>query len=220
MIRVEQLTKVYGSGASSVAALRGIDLAIEPGELLALIGPSGSGKTTLLNALGGLDQPTSGAITIDGQDLYRLSARQRARYRAKHLGFVFQDFNLFLVLSAAENVEYPLLLGRIPRRERRQRVDEALARVGLAEKGRRAPADLSGGEKQRVAIARALVHRPVLVLADEPTANLDSETGARIIDLLLELNRELGTTFVICTHDSAVIARVQRVVAIRDGRLL
>ncbi len=219
MIQVENLSKVYGHGAEEVAALRAVDLTIERGELIGLIGPSGSGKTSLLNILGCLDRPTSGRVRFDGRDLFAMDDAGLTRFRATTLGFVFQSFNLFELLSASENVEYPLELQGMAAPARRRLAREALERVGLETKGARRPDQLSGGEKQRVAIARALVHRPALVLADEPTANLDSETSERIIALLCELNRELGATFVIATHDPALIAQLGRVVTIRDGRV-
>jgi putative ABC transport system ATP-binding protein len=219
MIRAEQVGKVYGQGAERVVALDAVDVSVERGELVGLVGPSGSGKTTLLNILGCLDRPSSGSVHFDGRDLFALDDAALTRFRATSLGFVFQSFNLFELLSAAENVEYPLELKGMAARERRRLAAEALERVGLDAKGDRRPHQLSGGEKQRVAIARALVHRPALVLADEPTANLDSETSERIVGLLRELNRQLGATFVIATHDPALIARLGRVVSIRDGRV-
>jgi putative ABC transport system ATP-binding protein len=218
-VEVRGLEKNYGSGSTMVRALRGIDLDIGRGEFVGLVGPSGSGKSTFLNILGCLDRPTAGSVRIDDSDLFRQTAGEMARFRARFVGFIFQDFNLFGVLSAYENVEYPLLLGKAPVAVRRQRVTEMLGRVGLGDKLHRRPGELSGGEKQRVAIARALVHRPKIVLADEPTANLDSETGDRVVALLSELNREMETTFIICTHDSGILDRVERVFAIRDGRL-
>jgi putative ABC transport system ATP-binding protein len=220
MIEIQKITKIYGSGAEEVRALDGIETDIERGELLGLVGPSGSGKTSLLNILGCLDRPSSGTVRVGGRDLFALSDTDLTRFRASSLGFIFQSFNLFDLLTAGENVEYPLHLNRVPSSERRRRAGEALQRVGLGGKVGRRPDQLSGGEKQRVAIARALVHEPELVLADEPTANLDSETGERIIDLLRELNRELGVTFVIATHDPALISRVGRILSIRDGHLV
>jgi len=219
MIEIQKLSKVYGRGAEAVRALDGIDLRIDRGDLLGLIGPSGSGKTSLLNLLGCLDRPTGGTIRVEGRSLFGMSDAELTRFRASSLGFIFQSFNLFDLLSARENVEYPLHLNGVPASRRHRRAAEALTRVGLGDKAGRRPDQLSGGEKQRVAIARALVHRPELVLADEPTANLDSETGARIIALLRELNQELGVTFVIATHDPALISRLGRVISIRDGRL-
>lgn len=219
LFELDAVHKVYGTGGEAVHALRGIDWILSPGEFTGLVGPSGSGKTTLLNLLGCLDRPTSGSVKLDGRELFSRSERQLSRLRAERLGFIFQDFNLFAVLSAYENVEYPLLLNGIPAMERHRRVDAMLERVGLRPKRSRRPDELSGGEKQRVAIARALVHRPALVLADEPTANLDSETGSRIVSLLAELNRELGTTFVIGTHDPALAPHLRRVTTLRDGRI-
>lgn len=219
MIRLERVSKIYGHDAERVHALREVDLEISRGELLGLIGPSGSGKTSLLNVLGCIDRPTSGSVRMEGRELFAMSDRELTRFRAKTLGFVFQSFNLLELLTAFENVEYPLHLGRIPSAERSRRTTEALEWVGLEDKAGRRPDQLSGGEKQRVAIARALVHRPKLVLADEPTANLDSETGARVISLLSELNRRLDVTFVVATHDQALLSQVGRVASIRDGRL-
>ncbi len=218
-VEVRDLRKTYGEGPSAVEALRGVDLDLRRGELVALVGPSGSGKTTLLNILGCLDRPTSGTVMVQGRNVFLEHRRTLTRFRAESLGFVFQSFNLFAVLTAFENVEYPLLLAGVPAAERERRVREMLARVGLDDGSSRRPDELSGGEKQRVAIARALVHSPALVLADEPTANLDSETGSTVIALISRLNRELGTTFLVSTHDEAILDRVQRVVAIRDGRI-
>jgi putative ABC transport system ATP-binding protein len=218
-VEVRGLVRNYGSGPTMVRALRGIDLDVGEGEFVGLVGPSGSGKSTFLNILGCLDRPTSGEVRIDDNDLFRQTAGGMARFRARFVGFIFQDFNLFGVLSAYENVEYPLLLSRTPAGERRSRVTEMLERVGLGDKLHRRPGELSGGEKQRVAVARALVHRPKIVLADEPTANLDSDTGGRVVELLSKLNRDLKTTFIICTHDGGLLGRVERVLAIRDGRL-
>jgi putative ABC transport system ATP-binding protein len=219
VIRVEHVSKVYGRGAEAVSALRDVSLEVGRGEVLALVGPSGSGKTSLLNILGCLDRPSSGTVRLDGREPFALGDAELAHLRATVLGFVFQALNLFELLTARENVEYPLHLVRTPRAERRRRAEEALGWVALGEQGDRRPHQLSGGEKQRVAIARALVHRPKLVLADEPTANLDSETGDRIVSLLVELNRRLGVTLVLATHDAELIARADRVVAIRDGRI-
>lgn len=219
MIRVERVTKVYGRGPEAVQALRDVDLEVARGEALALIGRSGSGKTSLLNILGCLDRPTSGTVHMEDRDVFAMGDAALTRFRANALGFIFQTFNLFELLSAGENVEYPLQLGRMPRAARRRRAEQALDWVGLAGKFDRRPDHLSGGEKQRVAIARALVHEPDLLLADEPTANLDTETGAQIISLLLELNKRLGVTFVIATHDPELISRLDRIVTIQDGRL-
>lgn len=219
MIVVEGLHKVHGEGAEAVEALRGIDLQVGPGELLALTGPSGSGKSSLLSILGCLDRPTSGSVRVEGRDLFAGRDAERTHFRARRLGFVFQSFNLFPLLSAQENVEYPLLLQRVPAAERRRRASLWLDRVGLASEARRRPDALSGGEKQRVAVARALVHDPLLVLADEPTANLDSETGLRVVRLIRDINLESRTTFIVATHDRDLLPEMTRVVRLRDGRI-
>lgn len=219
MIHASRIGKVYGRGAEQVVALRDVEMRVERGELVGLVGASGSGKTSLLNILGCLDRPSSGTVHFNGRDLFAMNDAALTRFRASTLGFVFQSFNLFELLSASENVEYPLELKGLAAPARRQLAREALRRVGLEGKGERRPDQLSGGEKQRVAIARALVHRPDLVLADEPTANLDSDTSERIVALLCELNRELGATFVIATHDPALIGQLGRVISIRDGRV-
>ncbi len=215
---VKDVTKRYRLGEQVVDALTGVSLTVEPGAFVAVAGPSGSGKTTLLNLIGCLDTPTEGEIEIEGKPVSRLRPVQRADLRARRLGFVFQTFNLIPVLSAWENVEYPLLL-RPGAGDVRARVEATLARVGLADRARHRPAQLSGGQQQRVAIARALVGDPALVLADEPTANLDGRTGREVIDLMRELNRERGTTFVFSTHDPRILAAADRVVHLVDGRL-
>lgn len=219
MIAARRVSKVYGHGPAAVHALREVDATLERGELIGLVGPSGSGKTSLLNILGCLDRPTSGTVLLEGRDLFAMNDRELTRFRAQALGFVFQGFNLFELLTAGENVEYPLHLAGVRAAGRRRRAAEALEWVGLADKAGRRPDQLSGGEKQRVAIARALVHRPKLVLADEPTANLDSETGARVVSLLRTLNEQLEVTFLIATHDQALLSQLDRVLSIRDGRL-
>jgi putative ABC transport system ATP-binding protein len=219
MIAARRVSKVYGHGPAAVHALCEVDATLERGELIGLVGPSGSGKTSLLNILGCLDRPTSGSVLLEGRDLFAMNDRELTRFRAQALGFVFQGFNLFELLTAGENVEYPLHLAGVRAASRRRRAAEALEWVGLADKAGRRPDQLSGGEKQRVAIARALVHRPKLVLADEPTANLDSETGARVVSLLRTLNEQLEVTFLIATHDQALLSQLGRVLSIRDGRL-
>ena len=217
LCEVKSVGKVYPLGETEVQALRGVDLTIEAGSFLALAGPSGSGKTTLLNLVGCLDTPSSGKITLDGVDLDTLGARQLARLRAEKIGFVFQSFNLIPVLSAVENVEMALRLsGRDPDRSRCER---ALADVGLGDLVNRRPSQLSGGQQQRVAIARALVKDPEIVIADEPTANLDSVTGGEVLDLMKVLNAQKGVTFLFSTHDPLVIERASRVVRLRDGRV-
>ena len=218
VVSVKDVSKTYRLGSQTVTALADVCLTIHGGEFMAVAGPSGSGKTTLLNLIGCLDVPTSGEIAIDGEPIARLTAGRRADLRARKLGFIFQTFNLIPVLTAWENVEYPLLIHRRGG-EAAQRVRRALEQVGLGERARHRPSELSGGQQQRVAIARALVSEPALVLADEPTANLDSATGREIVDLMRRLNRERGTTFVFSTHDPRIMSAADRVVEISDGRL-
>ncbi len=219
IVQAEQVTKIYDDGAVPVQALRGVSLAIEPGEFTVIAGPSGSGKTTLLNLLGALDVPTDGRVFFEGQDLAMLSRRERARLRLHRIGFVFQAYNLIPVLTALENVEFVLLLQGVPERERRRRALEVLEQLGIGELAHKRPHEMSGGQQQRVAVARAVVSRPRLVLADEPTANLDSTTGARLLDLMEQLNREQGVTFVFSSHDPQVIERGRRLLWLRDGRI-
>jgi len=214
------LRKSHRLGGVTIEALRGIDLRVDKGEFLVVAGPSGSGKTTLLNVLGSLDEPDAGRILFDGTDLARASPAERTLLRRRKLGFVFQTFNLVPVLSAYENVEYPLWIDGVPKAERRRRTLEALAAVGLDHRLEHRPDQLSGGERQRVSLARALVHEPLSILADEPTANLDSKTGAAIVDLLARMNRERGTTFLFATHDAAIIERAPRTVRLRDGSVV
>jgi putative ABC transport system ATP-binding protein len=211
---------VYGAGAQQSVALHDVSLRVGRGEFVAIAGPSGSGKTTLLNLVGGIDAPTSGRIEIDGRELSRLAPSDLAEFRLAKLGFVFQQFSLIPVLTAAENVELPLLFRKgLAAAERKRAVALALARVGLADKAGRRPAELSGGEQQRVAVARAVAGNPEIVLADEPTANLDHETGGAVVALLLALNRERGTTFLYATHDPELVGLAGRVVTLRDGRI-
>jgi putative ABC transport system ATP-binding protein len=217
IVQASRLRKVY-RGAGEVEALRGVDLAVKRGEMLALVGPSGSGKTTLLNCLSGLDRFDGGAVTVDGADLATMSARARTAYPRRNMGFVFQAFNLLPVLTAAENVEIPLLLQGIGGREARRRALEMLETLGLAHRARHRPDQLSGGEQQRVAVARALVHRPAVVWADEPTGNLDTEISQVIVELLLRMNAE-GQTIVLVTHNPLVAERAHRVLRMRDGRI-
>jgi putative ABC transport system ATP-binding protein len=219
-VRVENVAKEYELGRTRVPALRGVSLSVEPGEFMAVVGPSGSGKSTLLNLIGCLDRPTSGRVLIGGEDVARLDDDRLSDLRARTIGFIFQTFNLIPVLSALENVEFPLLFGSAHPRNGRERARRALAEVGLADFGGHRPDELSGGQRQRVAVARALVTDPALVLADEPTANLDSATGETIIDLMLEINRRDGTTFIFSTHDPQVMGHAQRVVRLADGRIV
>jgi len=210
----------YRSGASEVAALAGVDLEIAAGEIAVVAGPSGSGKSTLLHLLGALDAADAGRVLFEGADLGALAERRRTLLRRRRLGFVFQAFHLVPVLGALENVEYPLLLDGVGRAERRRRAAEMLDAVGLTARLDHRPDRLSGGERQRVAIARALVHRPAAVLADEPTGNLDSKTAGAVLDLIADLNRRLGTTFLVATHDPALIARAPRQVVLADVRIV
>jgi putative ABC transport system ATP-binding protein len=211
---------VYGRGALAARALHPSDLALRAGEVVVLAGPSGSGKTTLLNLVGCVDTPTAGTVVVNGQDTSALSERALTDLRLRTLGFIFQSFNLVSVLSVFQNVEYPLLLqGGTTRKERADRVLSLLEAVGIGSYGRHRPSELSGGQRQRVAIARALVTRPRIVLADEPTANLDSTTGETIIDVMKEMNAKDGTTFIFSTHDPKVIAHANAVVRIADGRI-
>ena len=221
IVEAVDVAKVYQLGKTEVHALRHVDLEVERGEFLSIAGPSGSGKTTLLNLIGGVDVPSSGTVRVDGEDTSRLSERALTRLRLEHIGFIFQTFNLVAVLTVFQNVEFPLLLqGRMTSEERRRRVNELLEAVGLASHARHRPSELSGGQRQRVAVARALVANPPLVLADEPTANLDSKTGGNIIDLMREMNRRDGTTFIFSTHDPKVMSHASAIVRLEDGRVV
>jgi len=219
LIRLRQVTRIYQEGSLEVLALRGVDLDVERGEFTALAGPSGSGKTTLLNIIGVLDHPTSGKVRVAGRDIGALDRGDAADFRLAHVGFIFQAYNLVPVLTAQENAEFTLLLRGTPARERNEKVMPLLERVGLAEMRDRKPHELSGGQQQRVAVVRALATDPAIVLADEPTANLDSETSAGLLDLMQELNAELQTTFLFSTHDQVVIDRARKVVRLQDGRV-
>ncbi|MBN1938652.1 MAG: ABC transporter ATP-binding protein [Candidatus Aminicenantes bacterium] len=214
---LEGVSKDYGLGKVKVRALRGIDLAVRPAEFLVLAGPSGSGKTTLLNLLGLIDKPDSGRVVFNGKDTIPLGLNDLAPARRDSIGYIFQSFNLIPVLSVFENVEYPLILQRVPGVERRRRVEAALEKVGLAGRRKHRPSELSGGERQRTSIARAIVKKPAFILADEPTANLDSETGAAVLELMRRLNAEEGATFVFSSHDPRIIGMGRRVVHLRDG---
>jgi len=219
LIRVRNLTRIYEEGDLKVHALRGVDLDVARGEFTALAGPSGSGKTTLLNIIGVLDHPTEGSVEVDETDVSGMDKGDAADFRLAKVGFIFQAYNLVPVLTALENAEFTLLLRGLDANERRDRVVPLLERVGLGDKLDRKPHELSGGQQQRVAIVRALATEPRIVLADEPTANLDSETSAGLLDLMLELNQELDITFLFSTHDPVVIERARRVVRLKDGRV-
>ena len=219
VIELQNASRVYRIGEVETPALRGVDLTIEAGEFTAIVGPSGSGKTTLLQLIGCLDRPSSGTVHVNGQDVTRLSPRGRADLRKGTIGFVFQFFALTPGLTAYENVDLPLLLTGVKRQERRERVNELLKGVGLDYRAGHRPDQMSGGEQQRVAIARALATQPILVLADEPTANLDTENGNQVMEIMSQLNAETGTTFVFATHDPRVIPFARRTIELRDGRV-
>ena len=219
LIEARGVTKTYDTGRIQVQALRGIDLEVARGDMIAIMGPSGCGKTTLLNCLAGLDSIDGGEIRIDGTEISTMPDNERARYRAREMGFVFQFYNLLPVLSAVENVEMPLLISGTPRGEARERAVAMLSEVGLRSWVNHRPAELSGGQRQRVTIARALVNRPSIVWADEPTGDLDSETADDIMALMLELNQTLSQTFVIVTHDPRIGLMTNRIVHMKDGRV-
>lgn len=217
IIQAQGVKKIYRSGQLRVEALRSIDLEVEMGEMVAIMGPSGCGKTTLLNCLAGLDTIDEGDIFIQGDNLRDLTDNQRTSYRARHMGFIFQDFNLLPMLSAVENVELPMLVSKVPGRKARKRALALLERVGLIDRAKHRPAELSGGQRQRVAIARALTNDPAIVWADEPTGNLDSEAADDIMELLCRFNREFGQTLVLVTHALEVGQRADRIIRMRDG---
>ncbi len=219
LVEFRGVTKIYGSGDATVAALGGVDLMIDRGEFVAIMGPSGSGKSTAMNILGCLDSPTSGTYRFEGVDVSGLDRDQHALLRRHFIGFIFQGFNLLARTSALENVELPLLYGRVAAAERRRRALEALAKVGLADRARHAPNELSGGQQQRVAIARAIVTRPAIILADEPTGNLDTAMSQEIMRLLSGLNRDEGITIVMVTHEPDMAAFADRMIRFVDGRI-
>lgn len=217
VIEVKEVVKNYHLGRTIVEALKGITFEIKKGEFLCIAGASGSGKTTLLNLIGCLDKPTSGEVKVEEKNISNLNHFELSMVRRHKMGFIFQTFNLIPVLSAYENVEYPLLLKKVGKKTQEEKIWKALDEVGIKEYAHHRPDELSGGQRQRVAIARALVTEPVIVLADEPTANLDSVTGENIIDLMLKINKENGTTFIFSTHDSKIIKHAGRVIELRDG---
>ena len=217
IVRTRELTKDFYLGKTVIQALRGVDIEIEEGEFMAIAGPSGSGKTTLLNLIGCIDTPTCGHVDINGSDVTGWSANKLAELRASTIGFIFQTFNLLPVLSAYENVEYPLLKNNVKREERKKKVREALESVGLKKFVRHRPDEMSGGQRQRVAIARALATDPRIILADEPTANLDHQTGLDVLRIMKRINEEKRTTFVFSTHDPKILATANRVVELFDG---
>ena len=220
IIQAIHVTKIYRSGQLRVEALRSIDLEVAEGEMVAIMGPSGCGKTTLLNCLAGLDTIDGGDIFIQGDNLRDLSDNLRTAYRARHMGFIFQDFNLLPMLSAVENVELPMLVSKVPARKARRRALEMLDRVGLSDRARHRPAELSGGQRQRVTIARSLTNDPAIVWADEPTGNLDSESADDVMELLCRFNRDYGQTLVVVTHALEVGKRANRIIRMRDGSIV
>ncbi len=219
IIEINNIEKTYNPSKVPVHALRGVDLQIKKGEFTAIVGPSGSGKTTLLNIIGGLDSPTTGQIIINGQDISKLSDNNMIDFRKENIGFVFQAYNLIPVLTALENVEFIMVLQKKDKKARQERAKELLTAVGLADKLDKRPSELSGGQQQRVAVARALASKPAFILADEPTANLDSTSTAGLLDMMAKMNEEEGMTFVFSTHDQRVIDRARRVVTLVDGKI-
>ena len=219
-VELQDVKKTYRTGPIEVPALRGISLRVAPGEFLAIAGPSGSGKTTLLNIIGGLDRADAGEVWVEGKNLQILSPGELARLRLRRLGFVFQAYNLLPVLTALENAEFTLLLQGVSAQKRKERVQKLFLEIGLAGLENRRPAELSGGQQQRVAVARAMVTEPALILADEPTANLDSATAAALLDVMEQLNRATGTTFIFSTHDLQVMERAHRLIRLRDGQIV
>lgn len=219
IIVTEGLEKVYSDEGVPVDALRGVDLTIRSGEFTAIVGPSGSGKTTLLNIVSGLDRATEGRVWLRGRLLAEMNARELSDFRRDNIGFIFQAYNLIPVLTVEENIEYIMLLQGIPKRKRHERVIEILKEVGLEGYESRRPPQLSGGQQQRVAIARAMVSQPALILADEPTANLDSVTGGKLVDMMRELNEKTGMTFIFSTHDETVMRKARRLITLRDGQI-
>ena len=217
VIEIENLTRKYGKGIGEVVAINEISLNIEYGEFTAIIGPSGSGKSTLLNLIGGLDKSDSGSVLLAGKDIAKMSGSQMSDFRRDRIGFIFQAYNLIPVLSAAENIEYIMLLQGISSVKRKERVQEMLFLVGLEGLGHRRPSELSGGQQQRVAVARAMASKPEIILADEPTANLDSKTGMALLDMMRQLNEDQGVTFVFSTHDEMIMKRARRLIHLRDG---
>ena len=220
VIASKNVSKHFGEGEAQVHALREIDLDINIGDFAAIVGPSGSGKTTLLNILCGLDEVSSGDIQVSGRSLQDMSGSELAKFRREHIGLVFQAYNLIPVLTVMENIEYVMLLQNVPVAERKERVEKFLTEVGLEGKGNRFPVELSGGQQQRVAIARAMVSHPDIILADEPTANLDSETGVLLLDMMRKFNEEFQMTFVFSTHDPQIMERAKRMVTLTDGHIV
>ena len=220
VIEIKSLTKIYNGGEVKVKAVNGIDIDFKEGEFTAVVGPSGSGKTTFLNMLGGLDRPTSGQVIIGGVDVWSLSSRKLIDFRMNNIGFVFQSYNLIPVLTAGENVEFIMQLQGKPKKERLQRTKELLEAVGIGDRINSRPSKLSGGQQQRVAVARALASKPEFILADEPTANLDSHSTTSLLELMSQMNKKYNTTFIFVTHDQRVMDKARRIVTIEDGKIL
>ena len=219
VIQTQNLSRRFGEGDTLIRAVENVSLTIDSGEFTALIGPSGSGKSTLLHLIGGLDIPHEGSVKLSGVDIASISGAALSDFRRDHIGFIFQSYNLIPVLTAEENIEYVMLLQNVAAGERKTRVSEMLELVGLSGLGHRRPPELSGGQQQRVAVARAMASQPDIILADEPTANLDSKTGATLLDVMRELNQSLGVTFVFSTHDQMIMDRAKRLVHLRDGEI-
>jgi len=219
IIETKNVKKTYGTGAVAVQALKGIDFTVNRGEFTAVVGPSGSGKTTLMNIIAGLDNPSSGAVFLNRQNISGMSGKNLSDFRRDNIGFIFQAYNLIPVLTVEENVEYIMMLQKVTAGERHRRVGEILDKVGLKGFEKRKPPQLSGGQQQRVAIARAMVSNPQIIIADEPTANLDSKTGTALLDMMHELNEKNGMTFLFSTHDPKIMERAKRVVVLRDGQI-
>lgn len=220
IIKTNGLTKIYNETKVPVHALNGVDLEINEGEFTAIVGPSGSGKSTLLNIIGGLDNPTDGQIEVDGKDITKMSENQLINFRLNHIGFVFQSYNLIPVLTAKENVEFIMLLQKTPKKEMNERSEKLLDKVGLKDRMNNRPNELSGGQQQRVAVARALASMPKFILADEPTANLDSVSTANLLEMMANMNKEENATFVFSTHDQRVIDKARRVITLEDGKIV
>ncbi len=220
VIEIKSLTKIYNGGEVQVKAVNGIDIEFKEGEFTAVVGPSGSGKTTFLNMLGGLDRPTSGQVIIGGVDVWSLNSRQLIDFRMNNIGFVFQSYNLIPVLTAGENVEFIMQLQGKPKKERQARTRELLNAVGIGDRVNSRPSKLSGGQQQRVAVARALASKPEFILADEPTANLDSHSTTSLLELMSNMNKKYNTTFIFATHDQRVMDKARRIVTIEDGKIL
>jgi len=220
IIKIENLKKTYNKKQIPVHAINGIDLSFEEGEFTALVAPSGAGKTTFLNLLGGLDSPTEGSIEIGGKRMDELSPSERTKFRLQNIGFVFQAYNLIPVLTAAENIEFIMELQGVPKAERQKRSKELLEAVGIADKANTRPGQLSGGQQQRVAVARALASRPKFILADEPTANLDSKSTENLLEIMQELNKKENITFIFATHDNRVVSKARRIITFEDGKVI